>query len=152
MQFEKQATVDAPRQTVWDFLWDIPRLITCIPGCEQVTTVEPLKRYQATVQDRVGPFKINVPLAIEVLDATAPERLLMVITGRDPVMRSPLKIDLNLTLDASNEQTTTLHFRTDVTVEGKLGSLGHSAVERRGEAVIEALATAIQSALSGEEN
>jgi carbon monoxide dehydrogenase subunit G len=76
----------------------------------------------------------------------------MVITGRDPVMRSPLKIDLNLTLDASNEQTTTLHFRTDVTVEGKLGSLGHSAVERRGEAVIEALATAIQSALSGEEN
>ncbi|MCZ6874408.1 MAG: SRPBCC domain-containing protein [bacterium] len=150
MRFEKQVTVAAPRQTVWDFLWDVPRLTACIPGCEQATTVEPYKRYRATVQDRVGPFKIKVPLDIEVLEAAAPERLVALATGHDPVMQSRLKVELDLTLDAPNAQTTTLHFRTDVTVMGKLGTLGHSMIVRRGDAVIEAFATAIQSALMGE--
>ena len=150
MQFEKQITVAAPRQTVWEFLWDVPRLTACIPGCEQATTVEPYKRYQATVQDRVGPFKVKVPLEIDVLDATAPERLVAVATGRDPVMQSRLKVELDLSLEAADEQTTALHFRTDVTVMGKLGTLGHSVIIRRGDAVIEAFATAIQSALIGE--
>jgi carbon monoxide dehydrogenase subunit G len=150
MQFEKHITVAASRQTVWDFLWDVPRLTACIPGCEQAATVEPYKRYQATVQDRVGPFKVKVPLEIEVLDAAAPERLVAVATGRDPVMQSRLKVELDLALDASDAQTTMLHFRTDVTVMGKLGTLGHSVIVRRGDAVIEAFATAIQSALVGE--
>lgn len=150
MQFEKQITVAASRQTVWDFLWDVPRLAACIPGCEQAATVDPYKRYQATVQDRVGPFKVKVPLEIDVLDATAPERLVAIATGRDPVMQSRLKVELDLSLDALNAQTTALHFRTDVTVMGKLGSLGHSVIIRRGDAVIDAFATAIQSALVGE--
>lgn len=152
MQFEKQVTVAAPRQIVWDFLWDVPRLTACIPGCEQAATVEPYKRYQATVQDRVGPFKVNVPLDIEVLEAAAPERLVALATGRDPVMQSRLKVELDLALHAPQAQTTTLHFRTDVTVMGKLGTLGHSVIVRRGDAVIEAFAMAIRSALGGEED
>lgn len=151
MQFEKQVTVAAPRQTVWDFLWDVPRLIACIPGCDQAAMVEPYKRYQATVQDRVGPFKVNVPLDIEVLEATAPERLVALALGRDPVMQSRLKVELDLALHAPQAQATTLHFRTDVTVMGKLGTLGHSVIVRRGDAVIESFATAIRSALGGEE-
>ncbi|MEE8302559.1 MAG: SRPBCC domain-containing protein [Candidatus Tectomicrobia bacterium] len=150
MQFKKQVTVDVPRQIVWDFLWDVPRLTACIPGCEQAEVVEPYKHYKATIQDRVGPFKVKVPLAIEILEATAPERLLARANGRDPVMQSRLKVELDLALDEASDTTTTLQFSADVTVMGKLGTLGHSVIVRRGDAIIEAFATAIQSALSEE--
>ena len=36
MRFEVQVTVHVPRQSVWDFLWDVPRLTACVPGCEAV--------------------------------------------------------------------------------------------------------------------
>ena len=52
----KQVTVHVPRQSVWDFLWDVPRLTACVPGCEAVEEIEPNTRYQAVVRDKVGPF------------------------------------------------------------------------------------------------
>jgi hypothetical protein len=46
MRFEIQVTVHVPRQSVWDFLWDVPRLTACVPGREAVQEIEPNTRYQ----------------------------------------------------------------------------------------------------------
>src|SRR5262245_17670582 len=75
MRFATQVTIQVSRQSVWDFLWDVPRLTACVPGCEAVQEIEPNTRYQAVVRDKVGPFTLRVPLAVEVLEATAPARL-----------------------------------------------------------------------------
>ena len=83
MRFATQVTVHVPRQSVWDFLWDVPRLTACEPGCEAVEEIEPNIRYQAVVRDKVGPFSLRVPLAVEVLEATAPVRLRARAQGRD---------------------------------------------------------------------
>ena len=40
MRFEAQVTVHVPRQILWDFLWDVPRLTACVPGCEAVQEIE----------------------------------------------------------------------------------------------------------------
>jgi carbon monoxide dehydrogenase subunit G len=47
-------------------------------------------------------------------------------------------------------QTTTLQVEAEVTVLGKLGTLGHSVVVRRGEAIVAQFANAIQAALDQE--
>jgi carbon monoxide dehydrogenase subunit G len=151
VRFEKQVSVDVPRQAVWDFLWDMARLTPCIPGCAGVEAIEPSQRYQATVQDRVGPFKVRVPLEIEVLAATAPERLMARASGKDTTVQSLVKIAVDLTLRETAPTSTLLQFSADVTVFGKLGTLGHSIIVRRGEAIIEQFATAIQAALQHEE-
>ena len=70
MRFDTQVTVHVPRQLLWDFLWDVPRLTACVPGCEALQEIEPGTRYQAVVRDKVGPFTLRVPLAVEVLEAT----------------------------------------------------------------------------------
>ena len=150
MRFEKQVTVEAPRQTVWAFLWDTARLAACVPGCDTVEEVEPYKRYHATVQDRVGPFKVKVPLVIDVLEAAAPSRLVARANGRDASVQSLLKVELNLDLVAIDPQHTALQFHADVSVMGKLGTLGHSVIVRRGDAIIEQLAMAVQTALAQE--
>jgi carbon monoxide dehydrogenase subunit G len=151
VRFEKQVTVDVPRQAVWDFLWDMARLTPCIPGCTGVEAITPYQRYQATVQDRVGPFKVRVPLEIEVLAATAPERLVARASGKDTTVQSLVKVEVELTMVETVPTSTVLHLSADVTVFGKLGTLGHSIIVRRGEAIIDQFAAAIQAALQHEE-
>jgi hypothetical protein len=148
MRFAKQVTVAAARQVVWEFLWNIPRLAACVPGCDGVAEVEPYKHYQATVQDKVGPFKVRVPLAIEILTATAPARLLARANGKDAIVQSLVKVELDLELVEGGPEATTLRFQAEVSVLGKLGTLGHSVIVRRGEALIEQFATAVQAALA----
>jgi carbon monoxide dehydrogenase subunit G len=150
MRFVTQMTVHVPRQSVWDLLWDVPRLTACVPGCEAVEEIEPGTRYQAVVRDKVGPFRLRVPLAVEVLEATAPTRLRARAQGRDMAVQSLVKVDLTLVLVEPSAQTTTLQVEAEVTVLGKLGTLGHSVVVRRGEAIVAQFAGAMQAAL-GEE-
>jgi carbon monoxide dehydrogenase subunit G len=151
VRFEKQVTVDVPRQAVWDFLWDMTRLTPCIPGCTGVEAMVPYQRYRATVQDRVGPFKVRVPLEIEVLAATAPERLVARASGKDTTVQSLVRVEVDLTMVETVPTSTVLQLSADVTVFGKLGTLGHSIIVRRGEAIIDQFAAAMQAALQHEE-
>src|SRR5262245_20967936 len=150
MPFNTPRNVQAPSQSVWDFLWDVPRLKACVPGCEAVEAIEPGTRYQAVVRDKVGPFTLRVPLAVEVLEATAPTRLRARAQGRDTAVQSLVKVDLTLVLVETSAQTTTLQVGADVTVLGKLGTLGHSVIVRRGEAIVAQFASGIQAALGQE--
>src|SRR5215813_6426409 len=108
MRFDTQVTVHVPRQILWDFLWDVPRLTACVPGCEAAQEIEPNTRYEAVVRDKVGPFTLRVPLAVEVLEATAPARLRARARGRDAAMQSLVKVDLTLVLVETSTQMTTL--------------------------------------------
>jgi carbon monoxide dehydrogenase subunit G len=115
-----------------------------------VQEIEPNSRYQAMVCDKVGPFTLRVPLTVEVLEATAPARLRAWAQGRDAAVQSLVKVDLTLMLVETSTQATTLQVGADVTVLGKLGTLGHSVIVRRGEAIVAQFASAIQAALGQE--
>ena len=150
MRFEKQITVDTPRQVVWDFLWDVPRLVACVPGCDGAEEIEPQKRYQATVKEKVGPFRITVPLAIEVVEHIAPQRVVARASGKDTIVQSHVKVELDVTLVEIGEQTTEVQMGAEVAVLGKLGTLGHSVIVRKGNEIIAQFAHALQAALHKE--
>jgi carbon monoxide dehydrogenase subunit G len=65
-------------------------------------------------------------------------------------VQSLVKVDLTLMLVETSAQTTALQVGADVTVLGKLGTLGHSVIVRRGEAILAQFASAIQAALGQE--
>jgi carbon monoxide dehydrogenase subunit G len=58
-------------------------------------------------------------------------------------VQSLVKVELEVALAEAGLQTTTLQLSADVTVLGKLGTLGHSVIIRRGEVLAEQFATAI---------
>jgi carbon monoxide dehydrogenase subunit G len=151
MQFEKQVQVECPRQEVWELLWDVPRVVKCIPGCDAAETIEPYRQYQATIQERVGPFKIRIPLNIDVVTHQPPEHLVATAQGRDGKLQSHIKIELDLKLAALSPHTTTLHVQADVAVLGKLGTLGHSVIVRKGNDIVEQFSTALQAELQAKE-
>jgi hypothetical protein len=102
----------------------------CLPGCDAAETIEPYQQYQATVQEKVGPFKIRIPLDIEIITNQPPEHLVAKASGRDGKLQSHIKIELALTLVALAPQVTVLNIQADITVLGKLGTLGHSVIVR----------------------
>ena len=146
MKFEKTVTVKAAREAVWQFLWDVPRVAACIPGCKGAQVVEEGKRYAATVGERVGPFKVEFPLTIEVLESRAPEYLKARAGGRDGKVDGMVKVELDLHL-AEAGGGTEMRLTTDVVVLGKLGTLGHSIVIRKGDEVVGKFAEAIRAQL-----
>ena len=72
MKVEREIHLGVPRDRVWSFLWDVPRLAACIPGAREVRAIEDGKRYAAVVADKLGPFRVQFPLEIEVLEASRP--------------------------------------------------------------------------------
>jgi hypothetical protein len=43
MRFEKHVTIQAPRTVIWDCLWNIARLASCVPGCQTGSCVPTLR-------------------------------------------------------------------------------------------------------------
>jgi carbon monoxide dehydrogenase subunit G len=146
MRVEREITIDAPRQVVWNFLWDVPRLAACIPGAREVSTIEEGRRYAAVVGEKVGPFKVEVPLAIEVLEVQAPERLRARAGGRDAAVDGLVKVELEVALSPA-ELGTNLKLAADINVLGKLGTLGHSVIVRKGTDIVDRFAAAVRAQL-----
>ncbi len=123
MQFEKEVEIAVPREKVWNFIWDVDRFITCVPGCKDAKTVEPGKRYSATMVEKVGPFKVEFPTTIEVLEREELTRIKAQASGADNKIGSRMKIDLDVNLREQGDKTV-LGFIAGVDILGKLAALG----------------------------
>jgi carbon monoxide dehydrogenase subunit G len=130
----------APPEGVWRRLWDVEALAGCIPGCEGVETVEDRRRYRATIRDRLGPFRVTIPLDVEV-DPSPPTRLTITASGRDATLGSPVRIGLTATVEAGAGGGSRLTLDGQGDVGGKLAALGQGVIDRRTRDVLDRFAT-----------
>jgi carbon monoxide dehydrogenase subunit G len=149
LKVERDIRIAAPRAKVWELLWDVPRLAACIPGATDVRAIEDGKRYAAVVADKVGPFRVKFPLQIDVLEAQAPDRLRARAGGRDTAVDGMVKVDLDVAL-SDVEGATGFRLVADISVLGKLGTLGHSVIVRRGNDIVDRFADNIRRVLESE--
>jgi uncharacterized protein len=145
MRVAREVTLAAPTADVWQALWDVPRMVACVPGCEEAREVEPRRRYQARMSQRVGPIAMSVPLDIEVTEE-APGRLVLQARGRDSRLAAEVQMSVRLTVGAA-ETGSRLAVEAEGRVLGKLGALGASIIQRRGEELIDEFAARLRGAL-----
>ncbi len=96
MQFEKQISVTAPREKVWQFIWDVDRFIACVPGCKEAKTLESGKIYTATMVEKVGPFRVEFPMRIEIEQSEPLSHIKARASGSDSKIGSLMKIELDV--------------------------------------------------------
>ena len=149
MQFEKQVEIRAPREKVWNFIWDVDRFIACVPGCKEAKTIEEGKRYSAIMTEKVGPFKVEFPTTIEVLQREELSHIKAQAAGADNKIGSRMKIDLDVSLRAENDKTI-LGFVAGVDILGKLAALGHGIIKRKADQVLDEFAQAVKRKLEGD--
>jgi len=150
VKIQQSIVVGQGPQAVWEFLWDVPRLAACIPGCKSVEPVDPPRQYRAVMEERLGPFQVRFDLDLKVLEVQEGQRISVTAEGKDARLGSPMKVDLKLELRPAGEGTE-LAIDSDVQVFGKLASLGHGMIRRKGEQIIGEFAKALTAQLGGQE-
>jgi carbon monoxide dehydrogenase subunit G len=148
LQFEKEVEISAPRQKVWNFIWDVDRFIACVPGCKEAATLEPGKRYAATMVEKVGPFRVEFPTTIEVLEREDLTRIKAQASGADNKIGGRMKISLDVNLRERGDKTV-LGFVAGVDILGKLAALGHGIIKRKADQVLDEFAQAVKKQLEG---
>ena len=149
MEFQKQVEIAAPREKVWNFIWDVDRFIACVPGCKEAKTVEEGKRYTATMVEKVGPFRVEFPTTIEVLEREELSRIKAQASGADNKIGSRMKLELDVNLNEKQDKTL-LNLVARVDILGKLAALGHGIIKRKADQVMDEFAQAVKQRVEGE--
>ena len=146
MLFEKAVTIKAPLQEVWNFLWDPEKLASCIEGCEKIEVIEPRKKYTALVEAKVGPFKtsFSVELQLEEVDES---HIKARAAGKDSKIAASMRQQIELQLKENPGQGTELNFKTDVSILGKLATLGHWIIKKKADEVMEQFVSRMKAQL-----
>jgi carbon monoxide dehydrogenase subunit G len=150
VHLEHELVVAAPPPRVWETVWDIVGVSRCIPGCGEVMEIEPRRRYRATIESRVGPFRVTMPVEVTV-DESRAGRLGLAAAGRDVALGSPVRLALELGVDPLTPGSR-IQITGRAEVGGKLGALGQGLVERKAREILAAFATALGRLVDGPRN
>ena len=148
MRFERSFRLPLAPDALWPALWDIARMVKCVPGCTGATMVEDGRRYQATIVERVGPFKLEVPLDIEVRTADPLRALQLRAVGKDSRIGTEITWDLTVELEPHGAETE-FRMTVDALVVGRLVSLGQGVIKLKGDQTIGRFADALRASLAG---
>jgi hypothetical protein len=146
LRFERDIEINSPKEKVWRFLWDVDRFIACVPGCKEAGTVDPGKSYTATMTEKVGPFRVEFPMKIDVLESRELEYIKAQATGSDSKIGSRMKVELEVALAGDGDRTK-LRLASNVDILGKLATLGHSMIKRKADQVMDEFARNLKQKL-----
>ncbi|HMF51446.1 MAG TPA: SRPBCC domain-containing protein [Candidatus Saccharimonadales bacterium] len=145
MKFQGNLSIARPVEKVWEFLWDIEKLTSCIPGCESVKTIKDREKYELTVKDSVGPITVHFELLAEVKKLEPLKRIEIALEGKD-FKAGGVRQTMTLVLTAKGSDSE-IDFETDVNVFGRLGTLGYPFVKKKAETVINEFSENVKSAI-----
>lgn len=148
LEVTKVTDVGAPAAKAWDFIRDVPRLSGCLPNVGELAVLEPDRRYSAVVSDKLGPFRLQVPIQIEVRSIDEPREIVAELTGNDSRGQARVRGALQATIEARGDgagTVITLGMRMEVL--GRLAALGAGPMRRRADEIFNEFARCVQAEL-----
>jgi carbon monoxide dehydrogenase subunit G len=147
MRAARELDLIAPAERVWATLWDVPRMVACVPGCVEAREIEPRRRYRARMSQKLGPIALTVPLDIRVSEEPS-GRLALDARGRDLALAAEVHMSVRLAVEAAGTGSR-LAVEAEGRVLGKLGALGAGVIQRRAEELLDEFAARLRSAIEG---
>jgi carbon monoxide dehydrogenase subunit G len=145
MKITREVVIGCPAEALWQLLWDVRRIVECLPGCVDAREVEPGQRYAARMEQKVGPISLSVPLDVKVIEVVAPRRLALDARGRDPVIGAEIVARVTLDVEARGGESL-LRIDAEGRILGRLGALGQGVIQRKAEELIEEFGTRLRLA------
>ena len=136
MDFKIDATLPATAAQLWAIFFDVQRVAGLIPGCENVTEVEPLKEFSAVMKQKIGPFKLEVPTRILLESHTLEKRVELSAAGRDKFTGTTIDVRMKVDLEEqgrAGEPACRLGVDAQMVVAGRLAALGYPVVKKRSD-------------------
>lgn len=132
--FHRDVPSARPGDTVMAELLDVERVAAWVAILTNVREEQHLSRYRATLEDRLGPFRLRADLEINV--AVAERSITLRASGNDRQVGSRLVVDGRL--DVNDEDSGS---RVVVTgtyeVSGKAAQMGASSIRRKATHIVD---------------
>lgn len=138
MDFRMEVTLPATPAQIWAIFFDVRRVATLIPGCDNVAEVEPMSEYSAVMKQRIGVFKLEVPTRIDVESYTPERNVALRAKGRDKLTGTTIDVHLAVALEEPPEPPAgdcKVTLDAQMQVAGRLASLGYPVVKKRSEEI-----------------
>jgi carbon monoxide dehydrogenase subunit G len=149
LEITKVAEVGAAPADAWSLIRDVPRLSGWIPNVSDLEVVDEDRQYRAVVADKVGPFRVQVPVQIELLDVDAPRRIVASLVGNDRGNLARVRGTLEAAVEpVADEAGARLTLGVRLEVLGRLATLGAAPMRRRADEIFGEFARCLERELS----
>jgi carbon monoxide dehydrogenase subunit G len=145
---EERFDVAAPPEAVWAFLLDPSRLAPCIPGCDRLEMVD-ARTYRVRLTVKVGFLATTQDVRMTVVEADAPRRLVAEGRGEDARLGSQVDVRNTLELAPAGAGATTVSYRSEIKVLGRLGSVGDAVMKVKARELAGLFAERVRAAIEG---
>jgi carbon monoxide dehydrogenase subunit G len=145
--FSELVVVDGTPQAAWEAVGEIATVLSWISIVDHAVAVEQGRRYEAVLQDRLGPFKLRADLAIDVTTADREARRIVArAEGEDRQIGSRLTVDVELEVRESGEGTA-IAVSGAYEVTGRPASLGAGSIRKKASKTLDEFFTRVAAEL-----
>ena len=123
MIFDGKIDLDVPAEKAWDFLIDINKFSTCLPGIDEVKQIDD-KTFDGVISATVGPISGKFTFRSTILESKPPAQMVVRTEGKDSVTKSTVNADMTVNLRRVSEAKTEMDYKTEVKITGRLAILG----------------------------
>ena len=123
MILDGKIDLDVPVQQAWEFLIDINKFSTCLPGIDEVKQIDD-KTFDGIISATVGPISGKFNFRSTIVESKPPEQMVVRTEGTDSVTKSTVNADMTVDLRAVSEKKSQMDYKADVKIKGRLGILG----------------------------
>ena len=123
MIFDGKIILDVPAEKAWDFLIDINKFSTCLPGIDEVKQVDD-KTFDGVISATVGPISGKFTFRSTILESKPPAQMVVRTEGTDSVTKSRVEADMTVDLHRISESKSQMDYQANVKITGRLAILG----------------------------
>jgi uncharacterized protein len=115
--------LDVPVEKAWDFLIDINKFSTCLPGIDEIRQIDD-KTFEGLISAAVGPISGKFNFRSTIVESNPPEQMVVQTQGTDSVTKSQVNADMTVDLRKLSAARSQMDYKADVKIKGRLGILG----------------------------
>ena len=146
MKLENSFDVEAPPETAWELLMDVPRVIPCMPGAELVETLDD-SHWKAKMTVKLGPIGLvfGTDVAREEADEAA-KRVRLKADARELRGRGSARATIESSL-ISSDGLTKVDIVTDVALSGPIAQYGRGMIADVSDQLVTSFASCLRAQL-----
>lgn len=123
MILDGKIDLDVSVEKAWNFLIDINKFSTCLPGIDEVKQIDD-KTFDGIISATVGPISGKFNFRSTIVGSRPPEQMVVRTEGTDTITKSAVNADMTVDLRRVSDVKSQMAYKADVKIKGRLGIVG----------------------------
>ena len=149
MIFEGKIDLNVPAETAWNFLIDINKFSTCLPGIDEIKQIDD-QTFDGVISATVGPISGKFSFRSTIIESRPPQQMVVRTEGVDSVTKSTVNADMTMDLHSGADNKTEMNYRADVRIKGRLAILGDMVLRATATLILQEFTRRLHKTLGGQ--